>query len=465
VPSGSALDREAYRRGNSCYFPDRVVPMLPEALSNGLCSLVPGQDRACLAVHLTIDKDGRLKSWKFVRGLMKSAARLTYEQVQAARDGQPDDATGPLMDTVVGPLYGAFEALLTNREMRGTLDFDLPEMQVELSDSGHVTAVTPRKRLDSHRVIEEFMICANVAAARVLDDKSMPLLYRVHDEPDKARLIDLRDFLKPLGYSLTVGQVAKPRMFQPILERAAGRPEGPTVMEMVLRAQNQALYQPDNVGHFGLALPAYAHFTSPIRRYADLIVHRALIRALGLGKDGLSDEQMSRLEEIGEHISDTERRAVSAERDAMDRYLAAYLADRVGERFGGRITGVTRFGLFVRLDETGADGLIPMSALPDDYYALDEQAQALVGRRWGRVYQLGASVRVKLVEADPISGSTLLALAEGQHDEGAATIGASGRNAGPSKSQRRGPPQKKARGKRTAAEGATKAKAKRKRKA
>jgi ribonuclease R len=415
VPSGSPLDRDAFERGNSCYFPDRVVPMLPEALSNGLCSLRPNEDRACLAADLWIDAQGRLVRHRFRRGLMRSAARLTYEQVQAARDGQPDELTGPLLEPVIAPLYGAYEALLAAREKRGTLELDLPERKVNLGEDGRVASIGIRPRLDSHKLIEEFMIAANVAAAETLSDKSLPALYRVHDQPDRARVESLKEFLEPLGYTLSLGQVMRPRVFGQILARAVGRPEEPMVNEMVLRAQAQAIYSPDNLGHFGLALPRYAHFTSPIRRYADLTVHRGLIRLLRLGEDGATEEELSRLEEIGTHISVTERRAAQAERDAVDRYLASWLSDRIGAILPGRIGGVAKFGLFVKLDESGADGLVPISTLPDDYYDHDEAAHALVGRRWNRVFRLGARVRARVTEADPLTGSTVFALVDAGH--------------------------------------------------
>ncbi len=417
VPPGSPLDREAFKRGNSCYFPDRVVPMLPEALSNGLCSLVPGQDRACHAVHLWIDADGQPVRHRFVRGIMRSTARLTYEQVQAARDGRPDEITQPLMDPVIAPLYGAYAALARARERRGTLELDLPEKVIRIGDDGRVAEIGQRTRLDSHRLIEEFMIAANVAAASTLQDRNHPCLFRVHDAPDPARVHALAEFLEPLGYSLAKGQVYKPRMFSHILQRAAGRPEAAVVSEMILRSQAQAVYAPENIGHFGLSLARYAHFTSPIRRYADLVVHRALIRLLGSGADGLTDDELQRLEAIGQQVSATERRAAMAERDSQDRYLAAFLSDRVGGIFSGRIGGVTRFGLFVTLDETGASGLVPVSTLPEDFYEHDAASHALVGRRWGRVFRLGARVRTRLSEADPITGSTVLLLLDA--DDGA----------------------------------------------
>jgi ribonuclease R len=410
VQPGSALDRSAFDRGNSCYFPDRVVPMLPEALSNELCSLKPGVDRACLAVHLWIDRDGSLKRHRFVRGLMRSAARLTYEQVQQARDGQPDDLTSPLLEPVIAPLYGAYAALSAARERRGTLELDVPERQVKLDEAGRVALITVRPRFDSHRLIEEFMIAANVAAAEALEARLAPCMYRVHAEPARDRIEPLREFLKSMGYNLARGQVLQPRAFTQVLETAKGSAESELISTVILRSQAQAVYQPDNIGHFGLALSRYAHFTSPIRRYADLLVHRSLVRAWKLGDDGLSDDEAAKLAQIAEHISMTERRAATAERDSMDRYVAAFLADRVGATFSGKIGGVARFGLFVTLAETGADGIVPVSTLPDDFYDHDELNHCLVGRRSGRTYRLGSPVKVSLVEADPVAGSLVFRL-------------------------------------------------------
>lgn len=411
VRPGRPLDRAAYERGNSCYFPDRVVPMLPEALSNGLCSLRPDEERACLAVHLRIGPDGRLNGHRFVRGLMRSAARLTYEQVQAAHDGRPDETTSPLLDPVIRPLYGAFRVLVAARDARGTLDLDIPERKVRLGEDGGVAAILPRERLDSHRLIEEFMILANVATAEALEARQAPCLYRVHDQPARSRLEALGEVLEGLGYKLPRGTL-RPSDFTRILDRAAGRPEAEMVNDLVLRAQAQAFYDPQNIGHFGLALPRYAHFTSPIRRYADLINHRSLIRTLGLGEGGLDDDAAGRLAAVGEHVSRTEKRAAAAERDALDRYTAAYLAARAGTVFTGRISGVTRFGLFLTLSESGAGGFVPAGTLPDDAYTHDEAGHALIGRRWGRVYRLGAPVRAKLLEADALTGSAVFALQE-----------------------------------------------------
>ncbi len=409
VRPGSALDQEARLRGNSVYFPDRVVPMLPEALSNELCSLRPGEPRACVAVHMRIDADGRLKSHRFVRGLMRSAARLTYEQVQAAHDGNPDDMTGPLLESVIRPLYGVYASLSHAREQRGTLDLDLPERQVLLGPDGHIDRVVPRRRYDSHRLIEELMIAANVAAAEAAMDRQMPCLYRIHDAPDPAKVEALRPVLDSLGLRLARGQVLKPMHFNQIIKQVEGTPHAPMVHDLILRSQAQAQYRPDNIGHFGLALRRYAHFTSPIRRYADLVVHRALIMALHLG-DGGERPEPGALDELGDHLGSTERRAALAERESMDRYTAAYLSERIGTEVSGRISGVTRFGLFINLAETGADGLVPVSTLPNDFYDHDTRSHALVGRRWGRTYRLGEPARVRIMEADPMTGGLVLAL-------------------------------------------------------
>ena len=413
VQPGDPLDRNAYWRGNSVYFPDRVVPMLPEELSNGLCSLKPGEDRGCLAVRMVIDAEGCKLRHRFMRGLMRSAARLTYEQVQAAAAGNPDERTAALMEPAIRPLYGAFRALLKERQHRGTLDLDLPERRVILDENGNVISIQPRERLDSHRLIEEFMILANVAAAETLEKLHKPCMYRVHDAPDAAKIEALREFVATLGLNLARGQVLRPRMFTQLLEKAKDTPYTTMVDELVLRSQSQAVYSPVNIGHFGLALARYAHFTSPIRRYSDLLVHRALIAGCKLGDGALPKGEDERFAAIGEHISQTERRAAAAERDAIDRYVAAFLAKRVGEIVAGRVAGVTRFGLFVKLDETGADGLVPITRLPDDFYDHDEANHALVGRRWGRIYRLGERVMVRLVQAEPLTGGLLLELIGG----------------------------------------------------
>ena len=420
VRPADALDFAARERGNSVYFPDRVVPMLPEALSNELCSLKPGVDRACLAVDLWLDGEGRVHRHRFVRGLMRSAARLTYEEVQAAIDGRPNEVTRPLLEPVLKPLYGAYAAFARARQRRGTLDLDLPERRIQLDPSGRVARIEPRQRLDSHRLIEEFMIAANVAAAEELERLKQPCMYRVHDRPDPAKLAALSEFLDGIGIhglALAKGQVVRPRHFSEILRRAAGTPYATLVSELVLRSQAQAVYSPDNLGHFGLALRRYAHFTSPIRRYADLEVHRALVTGLDLGAGGLPPVEAADFAETAEHISMTERRAAAAERSAVDRYTAAFLAERVGASFEGRISGVTRAGLFVALAETGADGLIPISTLPNDYYDHDEKRHRLVGRRWGRVYTLGDALTVRLAEANAVTGGLIFALDESLGEE------------------------------------------------
>lgn len=412
VRPGDPLDKEAYERGNSVYFPDRVVPMLPEALSNGWCSLVPGEDRPCLAAHLRIDADGNPLGHRFERGMMRSAARLTYAQVQEARDGRPDDTTGPLTETVIQPLYGAYEALARARRERGVLELDLAERRVVIGDDGALVRVETRERFDSHKLIEEFMICANVAAAEKLEDRKRPCVYRVHDQPSRDKLEALRQFLDTLGIKFSRGQVVRAMDLNRILARAEGRPDARMINEVVLRSQAQAVYDPANIGHFGLALRRYCHFTSPIRRYADLLIHRALIEGLGLGAGGLGGD-VPDLALVSEHISTTERRASTAERDAVDRFTAGYLAEKVGAVFAGRINGVTRFGLFVTLDESGGDGLVPMRSLPDDYYVHDEKNHRLVGRSTGRTFHLGDGVEVRLAEANPITGGLILEMMEG----------------------------------------------------
>jgi ribonuclease R len=341
---------------------------------------------------------------------MHSAARLTYGQVQAAHDGNPDDITGPLLDPVIRPLYGAYRALAKARGARGTLDLDLPERQIVIGDDGTVEAIEPRARLDSHRLIEEFMITANVAAAVTLEERRQPCLYRVHATPDPQKIEALRQVLDTFGLRLARGQAIRPRVFAQILDKVAGEAHAPLVSDLILRSQSQAAYAPGNLGHFGLALPRYAHFTSPIRRYADLMVHRALISGLALGAGGLEAEDGARFEEIGQQISTTERRAQAAEREAVDRFTAVFLKDRLGTIVQGRVTGVTRFGLFVQMSETGADGLVPISTLPQDFYDHRAEEHRLVGRRWGRSYRLGDQVQARLVEANPLTGGLVLEL-------------------------------------------------------
>jgi ribonuclease R len=415
VRPGSALDREAERRGNSVYFPDRVVPMLPEALSNELCSLKPGVDRACLAVDLRIDIAGRKRHHRFLRGVMRSIARLTYEEIQAARDGCGDLPSTVSTETMAA-LYGAFDALARARAARGAIELDIREDRIVLDTERRPVAVVPALRLDSHRLIEEFMILANVAAAEELEARRQPCMYRIHDAPDPAKVVALRDFLDELGIpglAFAKGQAPRPELFNRLLRRAEATPVATLVNDLVLRCQAQAAYSPDNIGHFGLGLRRYAHFTSPIRRYADLLVHRALIAGANAeGSDFAvgalpSDIDHGRLAVVGEHISTTERRAAAAERAAIERYRTILVADAIGGLFSARIRGVAEFGLFVTLVESGANGLVPISTLPGDYYDRSEKVPRLVGRRYGRIFRMGDAVTVRLVEADAIGGRLL----------------------------------------------------------
>jgi len=400
----SALDVSALERGNSTYFPDRVVPMLPEELSADLCSLLAGKDRPCLAVRMVFDAEGNKLRHRFYRALMRSRADLTYTVAQEIEDGIARPDVSEEVATMVKALFGAYRSVLKERGKRGPLDLDLPERKIELSKDGFVTGVKFRERFDAHRVIEEFMIRANVAAAETLEKTTLPCMYRVHEEPALDKLEALRNFLDTLDLTLPKGQVLHPKQFNGLLARVAESPHVHVVNEVVLRSQSQAYYAPGNLGHFGLALARYAHFTSPIRRYADLLVHRALVRGLKLGQGGLTEEEAEHFPEIGTDISRLERRAMTAEREATDRYLAAFLADRVGAEFEGRISGVTRFGLFVALTETGADGIIPMSSLGSDYFVHDEENHALVGRHTGATHRLGDRVTVRLMEASPVTG-------------------------------------------------------------
>ncbi|MCI5110149.1 MAG: ribonuclease R [Marivita sp.] len=410
VTSGSALDQEARKRGNSSYFPDRVVPMLPDRLSGDLCSLHEGVPRACVAVRMVIDAHGNKISHSFQRGLMRSVASLDYRTVQDAMDGTPNDKTAPLMDDVIRPLYAAYAALREARNRRQPLDLDLPERKIILAEDGTVQSVNFADRLDAHRLIEEFMVLANVCAAETLIAKRTPLLFRVHEEPPPEKMESLRETAEAAGLTLAKGQVLKTAQLNRLLHDAAGSDEAELINLATLRSMTQAYYSPANFGHFGLALQNYAHFTSPIRRYSDLIVHRALIKAHGWGDDGLTPEDIERLEATAQHISDTERRSMMAERDTTDRYLAAFLSDRIGAEFTGRISGIARFGVFVKLDETGADGLIPIRSLGNEYFHFDADAGTLMGSDTGVMIGLGQRVTVKLVEAAPVTGGIGLEL-------------------------------------------------------
>lgn len=421
VRSGSALDREARKRGNSTYFPDRVVPMLPERLSADLCSLRENEERPSLAVRMIFDARGKKRRHEFLRAVMRSAARLTYTEAQRAFDSKPDRGRKEIAARTLAPLWNAYRVLASARDQLAPLDLDLPERRIVLGADGRVATIAFRERLESMRLIEEFMVQANVAAAETLEKMHTPLIYRIHERPSQEKLSAFADYLRTIGISFAKGQAIKPAVFNRILAQAKDGPNADVLNDVVLRTQAQAVYAADNIGHFGLNLQRYAHFTSPIRRYADLVVHRALVRALGFGTDGLTDAEMGKLGETADHISMCERRAMAAERDSTDRYVAAFMEDRVGAIFAGRISGVTRFGLFVRLKETGADGLVPIRSIGTEYFRHDERRHALVGERTGTAYRLGDTVRVRLLEAAPLTGGLRFELAENEARPGKQT--------------------------------------------
>lgn len=411
VRSGSALDAEARKRGNSSYFPDRVVPMLPDALSGDLCSLHEGVDRACMAVRITLNSKGVKLGHEFHRGLMQSPASLSYEQAQAAHLGTYDDATKPLSEPI-RDLFAAYESAVKERANRQPLNLDLPERKIILSDEGRVMSVNFRDRFDAHKLVEEFMVMANVCAAETLEHYKQRLLYRVHEEPSAEKLDALREVANAAGLQLAKGQVLRTAHLNKLLDAAAGTEDSEVINITVLRSMTQAYYGPINLGHFGLNLKRYAHFTSPIRRYADLLVHRALITAHGWGDDGLSGEEIENLKSAGEWISQTERRSMLAERDTTDRYLAAFLSERIGNEFQGRVSGIAKFGLFVKMEETGADGIIPLSHLGREYWQYNPQNNTLKGSDSGRIIAIGMPALVRLAEAAPITGGLTLELLE-----------------------------------------------------
>ena len=433
VRPGSELDREARKRGNSVYFPDRVVPMLPETLSADICSLKEGADRAALAYHLTIAADGKLLKWRFTRAVVRIAANIAYEDAQAAIDAasSPQRKLGPqeardaslrwhddnLLEIALRPLWACWAALAKARDARAPLDLDLPERRVVLDEKGGILSVAPRERLDAHRLIEDYMIAANVAAAKALEAKTAPVMYRVHEPPGREKLVALKDYLKTFGVEFALGQVVRPKTFNHILATIGDADFRPQIMEQVLRTQTQAYYAPVNQGHFGLALGSYAHFTSPIRRYADLLVHRALVGAWKLApavdETRLGAADAADMAPIGQAISTAERRAMEAERETIDRYVAAYLSQHVGDVLETRITGVRPFGFFATVEGFGGDGLVPVSTLGTEYFRYDEAAQALEGETSGERYTPGLRLKLRLVEADPIGGSLRFELPEG----------------------------------------------------
>lgn len=441
VRPGSTLDREARKRGNSVYFPDRVVPMLPEVLSADVCSLNDTADRAALACHLTIGGDGEIRAFRFARALVRIAAVIPYEEAQLFMDRHPGGSLSPARDVdtpvalepglrpddgarwdasveeALRHLWGAWGALSKAREAREPLELDLPEQRVVIDEKGRIASVAPRERLDAHRVVEDFMIAANVAAARALEKRQAPVMYRIHEQPSREKLTALKDYLATFELPLALGQVIRPRTFNRILDRIADRPERQEITEQVLRTQMQAVYSPNNIGHFGLALGSYAHFTSPIRRYADLLVHRALVGAYGLDPEveatRLDAGDAAQFEALGEKISQAERRAMEAERETIDRYVAAYLSTRVGELVETRITGVQKFGFFATVDGLGGDGLVPVSTLGAERFHYDEAARTLTGEESGESYSVGLRLTLRLVEANVASGALRFELAEG----------------------------------------------------
>ncbi|URD62279.1 ribonuclease R [Sphingomonas sp. KRR8] len=447
VRPGSSLDREARRRGNSVYFPDRVVPMLPHELSSDICSLKEGADRAALACHLQVAADGSLRTWRFSRAVIRVAANIAYEDAQAAIDASGEQrvevSSSPcsmpevegavpaeLVRTALRPLWACWRALLAARERREPLELDLPERQVVLDEKGRIASVAPRERLDAHRLVEDFMIAANVAAAKALEAKKAPVMYRVHETPSREKLIALKDYLKTFDLEFALGQVVRPATFNRVIERVGDSDARPEIMEQLLRTQMQARYAPDNLGHFGLSLGSYAHFTSPIRRYADLLVHRSLVRAYGLGEGALPADDVERFSEIGEQISMLERRAMEAERETIDRYVAAYLSDHVGQLLDCRITGVQPFGFFATVDGLGGDGLVPAAQLGTEYYRYQEDARQLIGEESRETYRVGQRLQLRLAEANPVSGALKFELPEGNY----------GRGPGPRKDRVRRPP-------------------------
>ena len=432
VRPGSKLDREARRRGNSVYFPDRVVPMLPHELSSDICSLKEGKDRAALACHLHVAPDGSLKNWRFSRAVIRVAANIAYEDAQGAIDAQTEERMdvssspcsmpeidGPvaadLVETALKPLWACWSALLAARNRREPLELDLPERQVVLDEKGRIASVAPRERLDAHRLVEDFMIAANVAAAKALEHKKAPVMYRVHEAPGREKLVALKDYLATFEMEFALGQVIRPATFNRIIERVGDSDARPEIMEQLLRTQTQARYSPEPLGHFGLALGSYAHFTSPIRRYADLLVHRSLVSSYRLGEGGLPPEDAQRFAEIGEGISMLERRAMEAERETIDRYVAAYLADHVGELVDCRITGVQPFGFFATVEGLGGDGLVLAKELGNEYFRYEETSKSLVGEDTGETYRTGQRLKLRLAEANPVSGGLRFELPEGSY--------------------------------------------------
>jgi ribonuclease R len=402
VLPGSPLDRSAFDRGNSVYFPDQVVPMLPHALSSDACSLKADSEKAVLACRMQIDADGEMQGFSFHRARIRVAANLAYETAQAVVEGRSESA---LKSSVLEPLWGCWKALAKARAKREPLELDLPEKRVILAEDGSIRGIAVRERFDAHRVIEDMMIAANVAAAKALEGKKAPVMYRVHEAPSREKLASLKEYLGTMGVPFALGQVVKPSTFNRVIHKAEGRADLPEIMEAVLRSQTQAYYAPRNEGHFGLSLLSYGHFTSPIRRYADVCVHRALVSAFKLGPGGLPEKSELRFAAIGEHISFTERRAMEAERETLDRYIARHLGGSVGQIVRARISGVQAFGFFATVDGIGGDGLVPVSALGAERFRFDEAGRFLEGEESQTRYAQGQRLDLVLEEADPVTGS------------------------------------------------------------
>ncbi|MFD1788009.1 ribonuclease R [Sphingomonas floccifaciens] len=417
VRPGSLLDKEARRRGNSVYFPDRVVPMLPEILSADVCSLKACVDRAAMACHLRISAKGKIEDWRFSRAVVRLRANIAYEDAQAIIDGRGGDSAADLLG-ILQPLWSCWHALNAARTEREPLDLDLPERRIVLDEQGRILSVAPRERLDAHKLIEDYMIAANVAAAKALEAKKQPVMYRVHEPPAREKLVALKEYLKTLGVEFALGQVIRPATFNRLLEKIGDSDFRPQAMEQVLRTQTQAYYGPQNAGHFGLALGSYAHFTSPIRRYSDVMVHRALVAGYGLGEGGLTPDEAVNFERIGEGISQLERRAMEAERETADRYVAAYLSEHVGELLPVRITGVQSFGFFATVEGVGGDGLVPARDLGSEYFRYDEAAQRLVGEHSGTEFAIGQRLELRLAEANPANGALRFELPDGKGSAG-----------------------------------------------
>lgn len=409
VREGSELDREAYKRGNSVYLPNVVVPMLPEILSNDLCSLNPNQCRAAVVCMIEIDNEGNLRDFNFKRAVIKSAARLTYKEVQSAIEGNKNEKTAPLYKNVIEPLYEAYLALDKARKKRGALELEIEEVKVKVDKNGMVKSIEPEENLTSNKLIEEFMVAANVAAAKVLGKTKLPVMYRIHEAPRAEKLEDIKPLLHNLKMKLPDPTALKPSHFNKIIEKCSINGGALGISNLILRLQSQAKYSPENIGHFGLGLTDYAHFTSPIRRYADLLIHRALIRACKMEDGGaLSEEAGIKLfEETAEHLCVTERRAVSAERDITARFISAYMQPAIGQDFEVKVSGMSAAGMFVRISAIGAEGLVPLSSFPDDRYDLAEGNVELKGQKTGLSFKMGDVIKCRLMEATPLTGGLI----------------------------------------------------------